>query len=186
MKEGVKNNTRVLHSNTLKKENIIATKGEQQHIKVKLGYAYELIIKDDEALSTDFALIARKIDNDLELLLENDTIVIFDNYFEVCSTDLSCLVSLPSEDSVYHAVTGNFTTLATLADGSQIVHLYGDRCILEGIAENQSDLFSQSFKEVYLSDDFYICSILPILPGGGDGDTNKTPTGGLLIHLLSH
>jgi hypothetical protein len=59
MKEGVKNNTGALHSNTLKKENIIVTKGEQ-HIKVKLGYAYELSIKNDEALSTDFALIAKK------------------------------------------------------------------------------------------------------------------------------
>jgi hypothetical protein len=84
------------------KEVIIATKGVQ-HIKVKQGYVYELSIKDkdSEVLRTDFDLIARKVDSDLEVLIENNTIVIFDNYFEVCVPDLDCIVSLPSEDGMY-------------------------------------------------------------------------------------
>jgi hypothetical protein len=123
--------------------------------------------------------LLKKVDSDLEVLLENDTIVIFDNYFEVCVPDLSCLVSLPSEDGMYDVIEGNFVTLA---DGSQIVHVYGDRCLLEGIAENQSDLFAQSFIDVYLSgDDSGGCSVLgvgalPLLAllgagGGGGGDS---------------
>jgi hypothetical protein len=32
-------------------------------------------------------------------------VIIFDNYFAVCATDLSCLVSLPTEDGgLYHIV----------------------------------------------------------------------------------
>jgi hypothetical protein len=33
----------------------------------------------------------------LEVALE-EGVIIFDNYFAVCATDLSCLVSLPTED----------------------------------------------------------------------------------------
>jgi hypothetical protein len=47
-------------SNNLTKVTITATKGEQ-HIKVKPGYAYELSIKDGEVLSTDFAVIAKRV-----------------------------------------------------------------------------------------------------------------------------
>ena len=157
-------------SKTLIKEVIIATKGEQ-HIKVKPGYVYELSIKDGEVLSTDFNLIARKVDSDLEVLLENDTVVIFDDYFEVRTTDLSYLVSLPSLGGMYHVTDEG--TMQLLADGSQIVHVYGDECFLEDIIESQFDSFIQSFKDVYLSDGFYICSIIPPPLGGGKAPTES-------------
>jgi hypothetical protein len=40
------------------------------------------------------SLIAKKVGDDLEVALE-EGVIIFDNYFAVCATDLSCLVSLP-------------------------------------------------------------------------------------------
>ena len=82
---------------TLDKKVIIASKGEQQHIKVEPNHLYEINIKEGEVLTSDFALIAKKAGNDLEILLENDTVVIFDDYFEVCTIDLSCFVSLPRD-----------------------------------------------------------------------------------------
>ena len=172
---------------TLNKEVIVVTKGDQ-HIKVKPSYAYELSIKDDkEALSTDFDLIARKVDSDLEVLLENDTKVIFDNYFDLCATDLSCLVSLPSEEGMYYIVEGNFVTLA---DGSQIVHFYGDETALSAIAENQSGSFVQSFSDVFLADDdtSAFAYLLPFLAlgGGGGGSTGDGGTGNDIFHYNMH
>jgi hypothetical protein len=38
-------------------------------------------------------LIAKKVDNDLEVSLE-DSVIIFDNYFDVCATDLSFFILL--------------------------------------------------------------------------------------------
>jgi hypothetical protein len=46
----------------------------------------------------------------------------FDYYFAVCTTDLSCLVSLPTEDGgLYHIVAD---ASFTLEDGTQIVYFY--------------------------------------------------------------
>jgi hypothetical protein len=54
----------------------------------------------------------------LEEALE-EGVIIFDNYFAVCATDLSCLVSLPTEDGgLYHIVAD---VSFALEDGTQIV-----------------------------------------------------------------
>ncbi|QKQ23740.1 Ig-like domain-containing protein [Candidatus Ruthia endofausta] len=138
-------------SQTLSKEVVVVTKGEQ-HIRVVPNRAYELSIEDGK----DFDLIAKKVGDDLEVLLPNDTTVVFDGYFEVCASDLSCLVSLPSEGGIYYVVEGNFVTLA---DSSQIIHFYGDESALSAIATYQSSLFSESFSEVYLIGFFSSLSI---------------------------
>ncbi|BBB22254.1 glycosyl hydrolase, BNR repeat-containing protein [Abyssogena phaseoliformis symbiont OG214] len=129
-------------SQTLSKEVVVVTKGEQ-HIRVMPGRAYELSIEDGK----DFDLIAKKVSDDLEVLLPNGTTIVFDRYFEVCTSDLSCLVSLPSEGGIYHVIEGSSVTLA---DGSQIIHFYGDESALSAIATHQSALFAESFNDVYL------------------------------------
>jgi len=47
----------------------------------------------------------------LEILLDNNASVIFDNYFEVCAGDLSCLVSLPSKEGLYYVVDDTVTVM---------------------------------------------------------------------------
>jgi hypothetical protein len=43
-------------------------------------------------------------------------VIIFDNYFAVCETDLSCLVSLPTEDGgLYHIVADALLATTTAA-----------------------------------------------------------------------
>ncbi|MBA5248291.1 MAG: hypothetical protein FE834_01960, partial [Gammaproteobacteria bacterium] len=135
---------------TLNTEMVAMLKGEQ-HIQVKPGLVYELNIKGDELLSKDkdFALIAKKVGKDLEVLLPDEVIVIFDDYFEICATDLSCLVALPNENGIYYVTEGNFPTLA---DGSQIVYLQGSKSALSAIAATQSPLFFESFSDEYLGD----------------------------------
>ena len=145
-------------SKTLTKEVIAVTQGEQ-YVDVKPSKFYELEVKEGGVLNKDFDTIAKKVGNDLEVLLTNDTTVIFDGYFEVCSTDLSCLVSLPTEGGVYFVIDGNFTTLD---DGSQIVHFYGDDAALTLISSNQSGVFTQSFNTTYLDGGFSY-------PGGTKG-----------------
>jgi hypothetical protein len=151
----------------LSKEVIIATKGVQ-HIKVKQGDVYELSIKDKdgEVLRTDFDLIAKKVGNDLEVLLEKDIIVIFDNYFEVCKIDIqsSCIISLPIKDGYHLDESSGF-----IDHNLQIVYSYdGERTLLnivrnqEGV--NQSDSFEQSsFNPAYL------LGLLGLSGGGGGG-----------------
>jgi hypothetical protein len=78
--------------------------------------------------------------------LADDTSVIFDNYFEVCASALSCLVSLPNKEGVYYA-TKDTTTL--LVDGSKIVYFYGDKTVLAQIASNQSSVFYDKFNETH-------------------------------------
>ena len=108
----------------LNQETVIVTQGKQ-HIQVQAGIAYQLNTKDANLKNTN--LIAKKVGNNLEVSLE-DSVVIFDNYFEVCSTDLSCLVSLPTEDGgLYHVVAETFFTLE---DGTQIVYFYGEQSIV--------------------------------------------------------
>ncbi|MBA5249183.1 MAG: hypothetical protein FE834_06585, partial [Gammaproteobacteria bacterium] len=111
---------------SLNKEAIIITKGKQ-HIQTKPGIAYELSIQDGKNLIQDFSVVAKKIDTNLEVV-SKDGIIIFDNYFEVCTTDLSCLVSLPAETGeLYHVVADIFFTLE---DGTQVVYFYGDQNII--------------------------------------------------------
>ncbi len=174
-------------SQTLNKEVIVVTKGEQ-HVKVKPGYAYELSIKDGEILIKDFDLIAKKVGEDLEVLLPNDTSVVFDGYFEVCASDLSCLVSLPSEGGMYHVLEGNFVVLA---DGSEIVHFYGDETALLAISNNQPMLFSESFSEVYLSGGFSPLtlisglSIAELIGSGGSATTIYLSVDSLITNDLT-
>jgi hypothetical protein len=56
------------------------------------------------------------------------SVIIFDYYFDVCATDLSCLVSLPTENGgLYYVVADTFFTLV---DGTQIVYFYGEQSIV--------------------------------------------------------
>ena len=165
---------------TLNKEVIVVTKGKQ-HVNVKPGNAYELSVKDGDVLNKDFDIIAKKVGDDLEVLFPNDVTVVFDGYFEICASDLSCLVSLPAEGGVYYVVEGNFVTLA---DGSQIVHFYGDESALTSITSSQSALFAQSFNEVYLADGFSLSGIggglaAVGLAGGGASASNIFSLGGI-------
>ncbi len=129
---------------TMDKEVLVATQGKQ-HINVKPGKAYEISVKEGEVLNKDFDTIAQKVGNDLEVLLPNDAVVVFDNYFEVCASDLSCVVSLPAEGGVYYVVEGNFVTLA---DGTQIVHFYGDEATLTTMASSSSSYSSSTIAEL--------------------------------------
>ncbi len=155
---------------TKTKHLIIATKGEQ-HIKVEPNHLYEINIKEGDVLTSDVNLIAKKVGHDLEVLLENNATVIFDHYFEVCTPDLSCLVSLPSTQGLYYVVDD---TVTTLADGSQIVHSYGDAQALSGIAEGQSGLFETSFNDVFLAGEISALTLVPLLALGGGGSSGSS------------
>ncbi len=173
------NTTSVLEQalSTKTKQVIIAKKGEVQHIKVGLypNYLYEIKTKDGNLLISDVNLIAKKVGSDLEVLLENNATVIFDHYFEVCTVDLSCLVSLPRTQGMYYVVDD---TVTTLADGSQIVHSYGDAQALSAIAEGQSGLFETSFNEVFLvAETSALTYLAPLLAIGVGGTGTGTGTG---------
>jgi hypothetical protein len=43
---------------------------------------------------------------------QNINVIIFDNYFAVCATDLSCLVSLPTEDGGLYHIECHFQIIA--------------------------------------------------------------------------
>jgi hypothetical protein len=72
------------------------------------------------------SLIANKIGNDLEVTLK-ESVIIFDNYFAVCATDLSCLVSLPAEDDGLYHITADASF--TLKHGTKIVYLVAQTAI---------------------------------------------------------
>jgi hypothetical protein len=97
----------------------------KQHIQVQAGKDYQLSAKDFNTKKA--SLIAKKVSNDLEISLENN-VVVFDDYFEICATDLSCLVSLPTKNGgLYHVLAD---TVFTLEDGTQIVYFYGEQSIV--------------------------------------------------------
>ena len=112
-------------------------------------------------------LIAKKIENDLVVLLKEDISITFDDYFDICTPNLFCIVNLPGKDNVQHAVEGKYTTLA---DGSQIVYFYGNETDLLSILENQSSEFMLGFKE-FLEGSGYdfpqSAMLLPLLALGG-------------------
>ncbi|MBA5248406.1 MAG: hypothetical protein FE834_02560, partial [Gammaproteobacteria bacterium] len=111
-------------ANKLNKEIVVVVEGKQ-HIQVQAGTAYQLSLKDVNV--KDLSLVAKKNGNGLEVSLK-EGVVIFDDYFEVCATDLSCLVSLPAEDGgLYHIVADVFFTLE---DGTQVVYFYGEQSII--------------------------------------------------------
>ena len=131
----------------LNEEVIVIAKGVQ-HIQVQSGTAYQLNAKDFDAKKS--SLIANKIGNDLEVTLK-ESVIIFDNYFAVCATDLSCLVSLPTEDDGLYHITADASF--TLKNGTKIVYLYGDQSIIftESSAANINTNDNQSFLNVITS-----------------------------------
>ena len=131
----------------LNKEVVVIAKGVQ-HIQVQAGTAYQLNAKDFDAKKS--SLIANKIGNDLEVTLK-ESVIIFDNYFAVCATDLSCLVSLPTEDDGLYHITADASF--TLKNGTKIVYLYGDQSIIftESSAANINTNDNQSFLNVITS-----------------------------------
>ncbi len=154
----------------LNEEVIFIAKGVQ-HIQVQAGTVYQLNAKDFNAKKP--SLIAKKVGDDLEVALE-EGVIIFDNYFAVCATDLSCLVSLPTEDGgLYHIVAD---VSFALEDGTQIVYFYGEQSIVstESSAVSTDD---QSFLDVVTSNIEIVAAIVVAavaVTGGGDsgGDGN--------------
>ncbi|CAC9549118.1 hypothetical protein [uncultured Gammaproteobacteria bacterium] len=157
----------------LNEEVIFITKGVQ-HIQVQAGTAYQLNAKDFNAKKS--SLIAKKVGDDLEVALE-EGVIIFDNYFAVCATDLSCLVSLPTEDGgLYHIVAD---ASFTLEDGTQIVYFYGEQSIVstESSAVSTDD---QSFLDVVTSNIEIVAAVVVAAvvvagssSGGGNGDDDN-------------
>ncbi len=153
----------------LNEEVIVIAKGVQ-HIQVQAGAAYQLNAKDFDAKKS--SLIAKKVGDDLEVALE-EGVIIFDNYFAVCATDLSCLVSLPTEDGgLYHIVAD---ASFTLEDGTQIVYFYGDRSIVSTESSAVSTDDKQSFLDVVTSNIEVIAAVVVAAvviasSSGNDGD----------------
>lgn len=157
----------------LNQEVVVVAQGKQ-HIQVQVGKAYQLSIKDVQ----DTNLVAKKVDDDLEVTL-GDSVVVFDDYFEVCATDLSCLVSLPVEDGgLYHVVSDTFFTLE---DGTQVVYFYGEQSIISTESSAVGGSTSQGFFEVAGSLSAGSMVALTVvagvaLGGGGGGDTTTATT----------
>ncbi|CAC9599176.1 hypothetical protein formerly called flagellar hook-length control protein FliK [uncultured Gammaproteobacteria bacterium] len=153
----------------LNEEVIFITKGVQ-HIQVQAGTVYQLNAKDFNAKKS--SLIAKKVGDDLEVALE-EGVIIFDNYFAVCATDLSCLVSLPTEDGgLYHIVAD---VSFALEDGTQIVYFYGDRSIVSTESSAVSTDDKQSFLDVVTSNIEVIAAVVVAAVviasnSGNDGD----------------
>ena len=161
----------------LNEEVIFITKGVQ-HIQAQAGTAYQLNAKDFDAKKSN--LIAKKVGDDLEVALE-EGVIIFDNYFAVCTTDLSCLVSLPTEDGgLYHIVAD---VSFTLEDGTQIVYFYGEQSIVSTESSAVSTDDTQSFSDVITSNIGVVAAVVVAAvviasssgndDGDGDGDNGN-------------
>jgi hypothetical protein len=68
----------------LNKETVVFN-NNVQHIQVQAGIVYQLSSVNFDAKKSN--LIAKRIDNDLEVTLE-EGVIVFDNYFSLCTTDL--------------------------------------------------------------------------------------------------
>ncbi|MDC9714556.1 MAG: Ig-like domain-containing protein, partial [Gammaproteobacteria bacterium] len=160
----------------LNQEVVVVAKGKQ-HIQVQAGTAYQLGAKDFDI--KDANLIAKKIGNDLEISLE-DKVVVFDDYFEVCATDLSCLVSLPIENGgLYHVLADIFFTLE---DGTQVVYFYGEQSVVstESSVTNKNTFQSPSEDPTLglrgiLT--FFVAAVA-VAGGGNDNNTDSFSLGG--------
>ncbi len=143
-------------------DEVVIAKGVQ-HIQVQAGTVYQLSAKDFDTKKIN--LIAKKVGDDLEVALEED-VIIFDNYFAICATDLSCLVSLPTEDGgLYHIVADVFFTLE---DGTQIVYFYSEQSI---VATESSASGHQSFFD-------FVTSNTKNMASDSSNSNNSTPLGG--------
>ena len=154
-------------------DEVVIAKGVQ-HIQVQAGTVYQLNAKDFDAKKIN--LIAKKVGDDLEVALEED-VIIFDNYFAVCATDLSCLVSLPTEDGgLYHIVADVFFTLE---DGTQIVYFYGEQSIVATESNGVSVSDNQSFFDVVTSNIGIVAAVVVVAVvassdnGNNDNDNNN-------------
>ncbi len=147
-------------------DEVIIAKGVQ-HIQVQAGTVYQLNAKDFDAKKIN--LIAKKVGDDLEVALEED-VIIFDNYFAVCATDLSCLVSLPTEDGgLYHIVADVFFTLE---DGTQIVYFYGEQSIVATESNGASVSDNQSFFDVVTSNIGIVAAVVVVAVVASSGSDN--------------
>ncbi|SGZ73125.1 Flagellar hook-length control protein FliK [Bathymodiolus thermophilus thioautotrophic gill symbiont] len=153
----------------LNKEIVAVAKGIQ-HIQVQAGVAYQLSAKEFDVKKLN--LIAKKNGNDLEVALE-ENVIIFDNYFAVCETGLSCLVSLPTEDGgLYHIVANTFFTLE---DGTQVVYFYGEQSIVTTESSAVSANNNQSFKDIITSNIEIVVAVVAVAIIASNGnDGNKT------------
>ena len=151
----------------LNEEVIFITKGVQ-HIQVQAGTAYQLNAKDFDAKKS--SLIAKKVGDDLEVVLK-EGVIIFDNYFAVCATDLSCLVSLPTEDGgLYHIVAD---ASFALEDGTQIVYFYGEQSIVSTESSAVSTDDTQNFSDVIASNVGVVVAVVVaavVVGSSGSGD----------------
>ncbi|AYQ57298.1 alpha integrin [Bathymodiolus thermophilus thioautotrophic gill symbiont] len=164
----------------LNEEVITIAKGIQ-HIQTQAGIAYQINSKDFN--TKKLSLIAKKIGDDLEIALAED-VVVFDNYFNICSTDLSCLVSLPTKDGgLYHIVADTFFTLE---DGTQVVYFYGEQSIVSTESSAVSADDDQSFLEVIKSNIGIVAAVAVVVvaaaiatnnSGGNDGDDDGNDDG---------
>jgi hypothetical protein len=92
-------------------------------------------------------------------------------YFDVCATDLSCLVSLPVEGGgLYHIVAEVFFTLE---DSTQVVYFYGNQSIVS--TESRVVSNNQSFYDVVPENIGIVAAALAgaVVIGSGNGDNNK-------------
>jgi hypothetical protein len=147
-------------------DEVVIAKGAQ-HIQVQAGTVYQLSAKDFDTKKIN--LIAKKVGDDLEVALEED-VIIFDNYFAVCATDLSCLVSLPTEDGgLYHIVADVFFTLE---DGTQIVYFYGEQSIVATESNGASVSDNQSFFDVVTSNIGVVAAVVVVAVVASSGSDN--------------
>ncbi|SGZ60811.1 Alkaline phosphatase [Bathymodiolus thermophilus thioautotrophic gill symbiont] len=164
-------------------EEVVTVTESVQHIQVQTGVVYQLNAKDFD--TKKLHLIAKKIGNDLEVTLE-EGVVIFDNYFDACSPDLSCLVSLPTEDGgLYHVVADTFFTLE---DGTQIVYFYGEQSIVSTESSAVRAGNNKSFYNVIEIVSAIAIMIIAITAtgsdNGDDGDNEAVITGNVGLGLI--
>ena len=163
-------------ANKLKKEVVAIVKGKGvQYIQVQAGVSYQLNFKDFDVEKLN--LIAKKVDDDLEIMLE-DSIIIFDNYFSVCIADLPCLVSLPFDNAkLYHIVSDIFFTLE---DGTQIVYFYGKQSIAFAKSDTVNTTSYQGFYDTVISNTVNVITLLSVIiarnSDNNSDDTNSDDT----------
>ncbi|AYQ56471.1 hypothetical protein MS2017_0743 [Bathymodiolus thermophilus thioautotrophic gill symbiont] len=170
-------------SDKLNKE-VVAISKSVQHIQVKAGTVYQLNTKDFDTKKVN--LIAKKIGDDLEVTLE-EGVIIFDNYFDICATDLSCLVSLPAENGgLYHIVADIFFTLE---DGTQVVYFYNEQSIVSTESSVINTEGSQSFEDIIYSNIEIVAAasvaVIVIASSGGGGGGGSSSNNDFFVTLMA-